>query len=37
MLTLDREIRRQLDLLWLLTSKEVTLKYKRTGLGILWW
>jgi lipopolysaccharide transport system permease protein len=27
---------RTLDLLWLLTQKEVTLRYKRTTLGILW-
>ena len=36
MIGIDREIRRNLDLLWLLTKKEITLKYKRTGLGILW-
>jgi lipopolysaccharide transport system permease protein len=36
MLTVDRELRRKWDLLWLLTKKEVTLKYKRTSLGILW-
>ncbi len=29
-------MRRKLDLLWLLTSKAVTLKYKRTVLGVLW-
>jgi ABC-type polysaccharide/polyol phosphate export permease len=33
---IDRESRRKLDLLWLLTRKEITLKYKRTFLGILW-
>jgi lipopolysaccharide transport system permease protein len=33
---IDRELRRKLDLLWLLTKKEITLKYKRTFLGILW-
>jgi lipopolysaccharide transport system permease protein len=33
---IDRELRRKKDLLWLLTKKEVTLKYKRTVLGILW-
>ena len=32
----DHEFRRRTDLLWLLTKKEVTLKYKRTYLGILW-
>lgn len=32
----DHEFRRKTDLLWLLTKKEVTLKYKRTFLGILW-
>ncbi len=32
----DHEFRRKTDLLWLLTKKEVTLKYKRTYLGILW-
>ena len=32
----NREFRRKIDLLWLLTKKEVTLKYKRTVLGILW-
>ncbi len=36
MIAIDREIQRNLDLLWLLTKKEITLKYKRTGLGILW-
>jgi lipopolysaccharide transport system permease protein len=36
MIAIDREIRRSIDLLWLLTKKEITLKYKRTGLGILW-
>lgn len=29
-------MRRQLDLLLLLTKKEITLKYKRTSLGIFW-
>ena len=33
---IDREFRRKKDLLWLLTRKEITLKYKRTVLGILW-
>lgn len=28
--------RQQFDLLWLLIKKEVTLKYKRTYLGVLW-
>ena len=32
----SRESRRKRDLLWLLTKKEITLKYKRTFLGILW-
>ncbi len=36
MIRINREQRRALDLLWLLTKKEVTLKYKRTNLGILW-
>jgi len=36
MVAMDRELRRKWDLLWLLTKKEVTLKYKRTSLGILW-
>ncbi len=31
-----REFTRNRDLLWLLTKKEITLKYKRTALGILW-
>lgn len=34
--SIDRELRRKLDLLWLLTRKEITLKYKRTFLGIFW-
>lgn len=33
---MTRELRRQFDLLWLITVKEVTLKYKRTYLGIIW-
>ena len=33
---MNRELRRQFDLLWLITVKEMTLKYKRTYLGILW-
>ncbi len=32
----DREYRRKKDLLLLLTKKEITLKYKRTVLGIFW-
>src|SRR4030043_1651950 len=32
----NREFRRKRDLLWLLTKKKVTLKYKRTVLGIVW-
>jgi lipopolysaccharide transport system permease protein len=31
-----RELRRYTDLVLLLTKKEVTLKYKRTYLGVLW-
>lgn len=31
-----RSLRGKLDLLWLLTKKEITLKYKRTILGIFW-
>ncbi len=31
-----REFRRKRDLLFLLTKKEITLKYKRTVLGIFW-
>ncbi len=31
-----RELTRNRDLLWLLTKKEITLKYKRTALGVLW-
>jgi lipopolysaccharide transport system permease protein len=33
---INREFTRKTDLLWLLTKKEITLKYKRTALGILW-
>jgi lipopolysaccharide transport system permease protein len=33
---INREFTRKKDLLWLLTMKEVKLKYKRTFLGILW-
>lgn len=29
-------LQRDMDLLWLLTHKEITLQYKRTSLGILW-
>jgi lipopolysaccharide transport system permease protein len=36
MKVLNREFKRKKDLLWLLTKKEITLKYKRTVLGILW-
>jgi lipopolysaccharide transport system permease protein len=32
----DREYKRKKDLLFLLTKKEITLKYKRTVLGIFW-
>lgn len=31
-----RNLRQQSDLLWLLIKKEITLKYKRTYLGMLW-
>lgn len=31
-----KEWRRKLDLLWLLTRKEITLKYKRAFLGVFW-
>jgi lipopolysaccharide transport system permease protein len=31
-----KEFRRERDLLWLITKKEITLKYKRTILGIFW-
>jgi len=33
---INREFTRKRDLLWLLTKKEITLKYKRTVLGIFW-
>src|SRR5512139_3354556 len=33
---MNRELRRKKDLLLLLTKKEITLKYKRTVLGIFW-
>ena len=34
---LDYEkLRRKMDLLWILTRKEIILQYKRTSLGILW-
>lgn len=36
MMSRNREFARKRDLLWLLTKKEVTLKYKRTFLGIIW-
>lgn len=29
-------LRRDMDLLWLLTHKEITLQYKRTTIGIFW-
>jgi lipopolysaccharide transport system permease protein len=32
----NKEFIRKKDLLWLLTKKEITLKYKRTILGIFW-
>ncbi len=31
-----KDIKHNADLLWLLTKKEITLKYKRTSLGMLW-
>ena len=31
-----QNLRREMDLLWILTHKEITLQYKRTYLGILW-
>jgi len=34
---IDRErLQREIDLLWILTKKEIILQYKRTSLGILW-
>jgi len=33
---MDRNTRRTLDLLQILTDKEITVKYKRTALGFLW-
>lgn len=36
MLKLNRSFQRKFDLLYLLTYKEITLKYKRTVLGIFW-
>lgn len=33
---MNRERRRKIDLFWLLTKKELTLKYKRTTIGIFW-
>jgi lipopolysaccharide transport system permease protein len=32
----DKRLVQKRDLLWLITSKEITLKYKRTILGIFW-
>lgn len=34
--TLSRPLQRKLDLIFLLTRKEIALKYKRTTLGIFW-
>ena len=31
-----QRVRREIDLLWMLTQKQITLQYKRTWLGILW-
>jgi lipopolysaccharide transport system permease protein len=36
MIRVPYHLRREMDLLWLLTQKEITLQYKRTSLGILW-
>ncbi|MGD0919378.1 MAG: ABC transporter permease [Thermodesulfobacteriota bacterium] len=36
MIQIPYGLRRSMDLLWLLTRKEITLQYKRTSLGILW-
>lgn len=36
MIQLTHDLQRKCDLLWLLTHKEVALKYKRTLLGIFW-
>ncbi|OGR55049.1 MAG: hypothetical protein A3I11_08510 [Elusimicrobia bacterium RIFCSPLOWO2_02_FULL_39_32] len=36
MFKLNRSLQRKFDLLYLLTYKEITLKYKRTVLGIFW-
>lgn len=34
---IDRpQLQRKIDLLWILTRKEIILQYKRTSLGILW-
>ncbi|MCR4289612.1 MAG: ABC transporter permease [Candidatus Scalindua sp.] len=30
------KFRQKIDLLWLLTKKEITLKYRRSSLGVLW-
>jgi lipopolysaccharide transport system permease protein len=35
-MNMNKEFIRKKDLLWLLTKKEITIKYKRTALGILW-
>ena len=35
-MNMNKEYLRKKDLLWLLTKKEITLKYRRTFLGILW-
>jgi lipopolysaccharide transport system permease protein len=31
-----QNLRREMDILWILTKKEIILQYKRTSLGILW-
>ena len=36
MVRINRETRRKIDLLWILIKKEVSLKYRRSILGIFW-
>jgi len=33
---IPHNLRREIDLLWMLTQKQITLQYKRTWLGIVW-
>jgi lipopolysaccharide transport system permease protein len=33
---IHHQLRREIDLLWMITQKQITLQYKRTYLGILW-